>query len=219
MDLSLDVDLGAALRLRTLTEQDVDLLVEATSGESARSLWAAHPCGPYSAHDARAALRDWHPSSTNQASYGLLDDGRMLGALGLMCDGPNSAELAYWVRPENRRQGLALRSIQALTPWAHRTLRLSRIWLEINPDNTPSLRLAARAGYRYEQRLPRHCRTWINEDPLHDTWHDCSIWTHTEPTETPPEPEEPLCVAKSRDPSTDSPAGPERAERAHSGSA
>lgn len=185
MDLSLDVDLGAGLHLRTLTECDVDLLVEATGGESARSLWAAHPCGPYSADDALTALREWDPGTTSQVSYGLLDDGRMLGALGLMCDGPRSAELAYWVRPESRRQGFALRGIRALTPWAHRSLRLSRIWLEISPDNTPSLRLAARAGYQYEQRLPNHCRTWTSEDPIHDTWRDCSIWTHVEPASNP----------------------------------
>jgi hypothetical protein len=28
---------------------------------------------------------------------------------------------------------------------------LTRLWLEINPDNTPSLRLAQRAGYRLER--------------------------------------------------------------------
>jgi RimJ/RimL family protein N-acetyltransferase len=105
MSLSLDIELGTDLRLRTLTGRDIDLLVEATRGENARSLWAAHPRGPYSIHDAQAALRDWDPDTTSQVSYAILDDGRMLGAFGLMHDGPHSAELAYWVRPENRRQG------------------------------------------------------------------------------------------------------------------
>lgn len=62
---------------------------------------------------------------------------RLLGALGLMIDGPRSAELAYWVRPENRRRGLALRGVGALTRWAHDDLGLDRIWLEIEPGNTP----------------------------------------------------------------------------------
>jgi hypothetical protein len=67
---------------------------------------------------------------------------------------------------------------ETLTTWAHTTAGLTRLWLEINPDNTPSLRLAQRAGYRLEQRLPHHCRAWVSDDPEHDTWHDCLIWVH-----------------------------------------
>ena len=103
----------------------------------------------------------------------------LVAALGLMPSGPHSAELAYWVRPEQRRRGIALRTILTLTTWAHTTAGLTRLWLEINPDNTPSLRLAQRAGYRLEQRLPHHCRAWVSDDPEHDTWHDCLIWVHT----------------------------------------
>lgn len=180
-----DLDLGNGLHLRTLTDQDADLLVEATSGENSRALWDAHPRGPYSAHDARRALRAWDQHTAHQASYGILDDHRLLGALGLMPDGPRSAELAYWIRPEHRRRGLALRAVRTFTPWAHVHLECSRIWLEIDPDNTPSLRLADRAGYRLEQRLPNHCRTWSSEDPRHDTWHDCLIWTHTASAASP----------------------------------
>ncbi|MEO3825719.1 GNAT family N-acetyltransferase [Actinomadura sp. B10D3] len=173
-----DIDLGQGLRLRTLTAQDVDLVVEATGTETAHALWGPHPAGPYTPRDARAALDDWDPAAGSQVSYGLLMHDRLLGALGLMIDGPRSAELAYWVRPENRRRGLALRGVTALTRWAHDDLGLHRVWLEIEPGNTPSLRLAERAGYQYEQRLPRHCRTWTATDPDHDTWHDCMIWRH-----------------------------------------
>ena len=37
---------------------------------------------------------------------------------------------------------------------AHRSLGIARIWLEINPGNEPSLRVAQRAGYRFEQLCP-----------------------------------------------------------------
>ncbi|SNS09474.1 GNAT family N-acetyltransferase [Actinomadura mexicana] len=174
-----DIDLGQGLRLRTLTPRDAALVVEATGTETARALWGPHPAGPYTPRDARAALNDWDPAAGRQASYGMLERGRLLGALGLMIDGPHSAELAYWVRPENRRQGLALRGVNALTRWAHDELGLDRIWLEAEPDNTPSLRLADRAGFQFEERLPHHCRTWSAPDPEHDTWHDCMIWAHS----------------------------------------
>jgi len=178
----MDQDLGG-LRLRTLTfqDQDVALLVEATQGESAPALWGPRPAGPYSLEAARAALRAWDPRRGEQVSFGVLDGPRLVAALGLMPDDPdsNSAELAYWVRPEDRRRGIAVRGVQALTAWAHTTAGFSRIWLEIDPANLPSQQVARRAGYRLEQRLPRHCRAWRSDDPAQDTWHDCLIWVHT----------------------------------------
>jgi RimJ/RimL family protein N-acetyltransferase len=71
----------------------------------------------------------------------------------------------------------------SLAAGAHRSLGIPRIWLEINPGNEPSLRVARRAGYRFEQRLLRHCRDWACEDAEHDSWHDCLIWTHVSPGE------------------------------------
>jgi RimJ/RimL family protein N-acetyltransferase len=152
--------------LRRLTEDDAHLLVEATSGETGRSLWGHQPRGPYSLADARAALHAW------TTTYGVLDGGQLVAAVGVMPDGPGSAELAYWVRPEARGRGIAPRALTAMTEQAHRD-GLTRLWLEINPTNTASLRVAERAGYAFEQRLPRHCRDWTS-----DTWHDCLIWTH-----------------------------------------
>lgn len=178
MELLMELDLGD-LRLRTLTTKDAALLVEATQAGSRRALWGPHPDGPYSLDDAQAALETWDPHRHWQVSFGVLRRAWLVAALGLMLDGPHSAELAYWVWPEQRRRGIALRSVQALTAWAHERASFSRIWLEINPDNAPSLRLAQRAGYRLEQRLPRHCRAWTSDDPDRDTWHDCLIWVHT----------------------------------------
>ncbi len=91
---------------------------------------------------------------------------RLLCAVGLMPDEPGSAELAYWTRPEERGRGLAAQAVAAVTRWAHDSLAIPRIWLEINSANEPSLRLARRAGYRFEQRLPGHCRNWSDEDAI-----------------------------------------------------
>jgi RimJ/RimL family protein N-acetyltransferase len=68
--------------------------------------------------------------------------------------------------------------VPAATAWAHRNLAVPRIWLEIQPGNEPSLRLAQHAGYHFEQRLFQHCRDWSCEDAGLDSWHDCLIWTH-----------------------------------------
>jgi RimJ/RimL family protein N-acetyltransferase len=178
MHLTAQLDLGD-LRLRTLFQDDAELLVEATRHEQAPALWAPRPAGPYSLDDARTALRHWDPARGERASYGVLQAGRLVAALGIMLDSPYSAELAYWVRPEQRRRGIGLRGVHALTAWAHRDAGLGRLWLEIAPGNTASQALARRAGYQLEQRLPRHCRAWLAEDPDRDQWHDCLIFAHT----------------------------------------
>ncbi|GHJ37284.1 GNAT family N-acetyltransferase [Streptomyces sp. TS71-3] len=186
LDLDLDLEIGDGLRLRVLAKDDADLLVEATSGESARSLWDAYPVGPYSLIDGKKALAAWDPDEGGQFSVGVMDGNRLLGAVGLMPDGPGSVELAYWVRPEQRGRGIASRAVGATTHWGHTRLAVPRIWLEIRPDNEPSLRLARRLGYRLESRMPRHCRDHVHADPARDTWHDCLIWVHTA-TGRPPE--------------------------------
>jgi RimJ/RimL family protein N-acetyltransferase len=100
------------LRLRTLTCQDAPLLVEATRDETAPALWGPHPPGPYSSADAQAALAAW---STNQVSFGVLRNTVLVAALGLLPDAEDSVELAYWVRPDSRRQRIGLRGVRAVT--------------------------------------------------------------------------------------------------------
>jgi RimJ/RimL family protein N-acetyltransferase len=178
MQPDLDLSLGDGLRMRVLAEDDAALLAEATSGESASSLWGPRPVGPYSLQDGRTALAAWDPAAGGQFSIGVLHGQRLLGAVGLMPDGQGGIEMAYWTRPEERDQGIASRAVEAATRWTHSSLDISRVWLEINPGNERSLRLAQRVGYHFEQRLPRHCRNWSSEDAEHDSWHDCLIWAH-----------------------------------------
>jgi [ribosomal protein S5]-alanine N-acetyltransferase len=87
---------------------DAELLVEATRQEQARALWAPRPAGPYSLDAARSALQQWDPAPGERASYGVLRADLLVAALGLMLDSPQSAELAYRVRPEQRRRGIGV---------------------------------------------------------------------------------------------------------------
>jgi RimJ/RimL family protein N-acetyltransferase len=178
MQRDLKLNLGNGLHMRTLVADDAALLAEATSGESEPALWGPRPAGPYSLHDGQAALSAWDPDAGGQFSVGVLHGQQLLGAVGLMPDHPGSVELAYWIRPEQRRRGIASQAVHAATLWTHRSLAIPRIWLEIEPGNEPSLRLAQRAGYHFEQRLCQHCRDWSSEDAEHDSRHDCLIWAH-----------------------------------------
>jgi RimJ/RimL family protein N-acetyltransferase len=176
--MDVDLDLDDDLRLRPLTVNDAGLVVESTRAEREPSLWGARPAGPYSLGDAQAALASWDPDAGGQFSLGVLRGRRLVGAVGLMPDSSGSIELAYWVRPEERGRGTATRAVIATTLWAHRELAVPRIWLEIEPGNEPSLRVARNAGYRFEQRISQHCRDWACEDAGRDSWHDCLIWVH-----------------------------------------
>lgn len=126
----------------------------------------------------QTALSEWDPAAHGQFSVGIFRAGSLAGAVGLMPDGPASVEVAYWTRPEQRGRGIASSALNAVSEWAHQALGASRVWLEINPRNGPSLRLAERADYRFETRLPQHCRDWLRDDAAHDSWHDCLIWVH-----------------------------------------
>jgi RimJ/RimL family protein N-acetyltransferase len=176
--VDMDLDIGAGLTMRVLLVEDAALLVEATGAESEAALWSPRPAGPYSLRDARTALSAWDPGAGGQISVGILQGARLVGAVGLMPDSPASVELAYWIRPEDRRRGIAARAVRATTLWAHSHLVVGRIWLEIEPANEPSLRLAQQVGYQFEERLPQHCRDWSHEDAELDSWHDCLIWAH-----------------------------------------
>jgi len=189
--MDLDLDLGDDLRLRVLVPGDAALLVEATSAEGASSLWGPRPEGPYSLHDGQAALSQWDPAAGGQFSVGVMHGQQLAGAVGLMPERPGSVEVAYWMRPEERGRGIASRAVHAATLWAHRTLAVPRLWLEIRPGNQPSLRVALRAGYHFEQLLPRHCRDWSQEVAEHDVWHDCLIWVHENDQAAAAGPDEP----------------------------
>ena len=189
--MDVDLSLGDGLHTRVLAPDDAALLVEATHRETTRSRWAARPSGPYALHDAQAALSLWDPAAQGQFSIGVLRERRLLGAVGLMPDSPGSIELAYWIRPEERGRRIASRAVRAVTRWAHDALDATRIWLEINPLNEPSLRLAQQVGYDFDQRLLRHCRDWSSMEAEHDSWHDCLIWSHETPLELGAVPDRP----------------------------
>jgi RimJ/RimL family protein N-acetyltransferase len=58
------------------------------------------------------------------------------------------AELGYMTVAAARGRGVAVRALDLLTQWAFDELGLLRVELRIDVENTPSERVAERAGYR-----------------------------------------------------------------------
>lgn len=104
----------------------------------------------------QAAARAWIRRLQERRSAGTglalavtrVGEGRPVGSVNLVRfseDGLRAA-LGYWVVPEARGQGLAVRAARVLCGWGFRELVLERIELAIRPGNTASHAVVARLG-------------------------------------------------------------------------
>lgn len=96
----------------------------------------------------------------------------VLGRVALHVDlHDGTAEIAYWVLPEARRQAVAARSVRAVTSWGHDVLGVHRILLQHSTHNAASCAVARRAGYVAEGTA--------RQGDLHaDGWHDMHQHAH-----------------------------------------
>ena len=85
---------------------------------------------------------------------------------------PEVAEVAYWVAAPVRGRGIATRAVKLVSAWAFDELGLERLWLEVEPENEASHRVAARSGFRQEGVLRSHCR-----DRRTGRRHDCVVYS------------------------------------------
>ncbi|MFG2433574.1 GNAT family N-acetyltransferase [Streptomyces sp. NPDC048508] len=82
-------------------------------------------------------------------------DGRPVGQVGLWLKdlAQGRASMGYWVARSARGRGAAAAAVDAVSHWALRTLRIPRLELWIEPENTASVRTAERAGFQREGLL------------------------------------------------------------------
>lgn len=62
----------------------------------------------------------------------------------------NFANLGYWIRQSRQRHGLAVDVVRVLARFGFETLGLTRIELVVATENTPSRRVAEKAGAQFE---------------------------------------------------------------------
>lgn len=78
-------------------------------------------------------------------------DDRVVGRVALYTDfQAGTGEIAYWVLPDHRGNGVAARAGRVLTRWGHDHLGLVRICLEHAVDNHASCAVAEALGYALE---------------------------------------------------------------------
>ena len=121
-------------------------------------------------HDeALAWIAGWETRWDNEtdASWAITDGHQPIGQVGLrtvsLAEG--SAQLSYWVLPNARGTGVAVRAALALTQWTFDVVRLHRVFLLHSTANLASCRVAAKLGFGVEGTMRGAL--------LHaDGWHD-----------------------------------------------
>ena len=77
-------------------------------------------------------------------------DGEVAGEVGLrnFTDDPARAELGVWIAPDHRQDGLASRSVDSATDWAHDELDLAQVWCRTATGNEAAAALFRSIGWQ-----------------------------------------------------------------------
>ena len=175
---------ASALPWLRLTDGVVDLrpLCESDASEMAAAADDGHYVawgpmrGPVDERQALAFVREWESGRLAGRRLALAvartADGVFVGSAMLMVSGEAEAELAYWIRQEARGRGYATRALRLLADQAE-VLGFRRLWLEIEPHNEASQRVAAAADFLAEGRRccdlgdgPTECVIFVRSAPV-----------------------------------------------------
>jgi ribosomal-protein-alanine N-acetyltransferase len=148
--------------LDRFTDADVDAL---WAGEDDGYVRRSRLPGPFTRRDIENQIRQWQDQRSlggTRRALAVREIGsrRLVGGcvLEVRRDDGEISELSYWVFPPYRRRGYATRSVELACRYAFGDLRVVRIELYIEPTNSASLRVAAKAGFRQDGRLRQHDR-------------------------------------------------------------
>ena len=86
------------------------------------------------------------------------------------------ADIAYWLLPDGRQQGLVTRAVRLLLRWAFDESDVRRVALYTKEGNEPSERVALRCGFRFTETIQRErgdqvlmLRRWLLEVGEHQS--------------------------------------------------
>lgn len=145
------------LVLREFRSSDARGFAEAAR-ESVASIgpWMPWCTSSFSEEDALEWFKQCHSSmmSNTGHEFGIFSErsGELLGGVALNAINHQHlfCNLGYWVRHSAQRQGVALRAVRALVPYAFDRLGMQRIEIVIAKGNTASEALARKYGAKFE---------------------------------------------------------------------
>jgi RimJ/RimL family protein N-acetyltransferase len=148
--------------LRPPAPGDIDAITVGCADPSV-SRYTSIP-SPYQRAHAEAFVRDsirhWREGVSANFVITDAETGTLLGGCGVIrLDEPGgAAEIGYWLTVEARGRGAMTRSVRLVTDWVLRDLGRTRLELQADVRNTPSQRVAERAGFRREGEVPAPAR-------------------------------------------------------------
>ena len=99
---------------------------------------------------------------------------RVIGAVGVQGLDTDVPDIGYWVARERRRQGIAVRAVRLLRDWMAAEAARTHVEILVHPDNTPSQRVAAAAGFQATGEYRRNPRAGLTGDFKVFAWPDDS---------------------------------------------
>lgn len=146
---------GDVVSLRPFEESDADSIAEACGDPAIlRFIPVPRPYGTADAHDyIDRTKRQWADNSAASFAMVQLDDpARLAGAINLRVFG-SVGNCGYWVAPWARGRGIAPEALRLVAEWALNHLDLAMVILEIREENSPSIRVATKAGFHKSGRI------------------------------------------------------------------
>jgi ribosomal-protein-serine acetyltransferase len=175
---------GGELELRRLDPDDaleLRAVIDRNRAQLARWLQWAHDESP---EQPLRFILDGHAREAQETALqrAIVASGRIVGTAGLTrIDWANlSAELGYWLDGEHQGQGIMTAAVGALLAHAFERLRLNRLEIRTDVENSASRAVAERLGFHYEGTLRQAYRitgarysddavySLLASDPRHD---------------------------------------------------
>ena len=143
---------------------DIDRDAEALHGVYSDENTCTYLLDPATANldETRALLRKYDDGPTGTSwVFSQTDGGPALGRVKMVPKDPSVFEAVIMVRPDAQGRGLGPKAVAAACDIVFEDHAARRIFADIDPDNTPSLKLFARLGFQREGVLRAMWETHI----------------------------------------------------------
>ncbi|MFM9865594.1 MAG: GNAT family N-acetyltransferase, partial [Micropepsaceae bacterium] len=137
------------LVLRPLRRTDADALLPLFADADTLRYWAHEPLENLAQMHAIIA-RNLPPQNAPRASFAITREGRTVGVVNFYQQRDGMSGLGYILDKTLWGQGYVSEAIDAALDHGFGTLNLHRIWLEIDPRNHGSIRVAEKCGFAAE---------------------------------------------------------------------
>ena len=171
----------ADVRLRLVRMKDVKALEKALLGNRSwlRPWEATNPHAPNS-FDIRGMVRSLLRAVDDHTGlpFVIEHEGQIVGQINvanILHGSVSSAVIGYWVVPEVAGKGITPTAVALVSDYLYNVVGLHRIEIDIRPENSASLRVVHKLGFRYEGLKQRYIH-------INGAWRDHFVFalTHEE---------------------------------------